>query len=209
VVQKDSDARRGRPRKFDEQEVLGLARDAFWQSGYQATSVEMLSAATGLNRPSLYGAFGDKRALFVQLLKDYRAANLRGAAQVLDTAPTLREGLRAVYEAAIGIYVSGPAGGRGCFVLGTAPSEALSDDGAREELAGITAGLDAVFEARFRRAAAEGEALGLPGSREAGRLATAMLHSLSVRARGGEKRTALLALASAMIDLLAPAQPAG
>lgn len=208
MVQKNPDARRGRPRKFDEQEVLGLARDAFWQAGYQATSVEILSEATGLNRPSLYGAFGDKRALFLQVLETYRTANLEGARQMLEAAPTLHEGLRAVFEAAIGIYAGGPVGGRGCLVLGTVPSEALSDEAARAELAAMTSGLDALFAQRFRRALAEGDAVGVPDPKEAGRLATSTLHSLSVRARGGEKRAALVVLAKASAELLAPSKPA-
>jgi AcrR family transcriptional regulator len=48
------------------------ARDAFWAAGYQATSLDRLSEAAGLKRPSLYGAFGDKQALYVALLRTYR-----------------------------------------------------------------------------------------------------------------------------------------
>jgi TetR/AcrR family transcriptional regulator, transcriptional repressor for nem operon len=60
-----------RPRKFDERDVVGAARDAFWSRGYAATSVDDLSAATGLGKGSLYGAFGDKHGLFLRALDDY------------------------------------------------------------------------------------------------------------------------------------------
>ena len=60
-----------RPRKFHETDVVAAARDEFWSRGYTATSVDDLSAATGLGKGSLYGAFGDKHALFLRALDDY------------------------------------------------------------------------------------------------------------------------------------------
>ena len=60
-----------RPRQFDEDTVVAAARDRFWRGGYAATSVDDLTAATGLGKGSLYGAFGDKRGLFLRALDDY------------------------------------------------------------------------------------------------------------------------------------------
>jgi AcrR family transcriptional regulator len=60
-----------RPRKFDEDTVVAAARDRFWNGGYAATSVDDLTVATGLGKGSLYGAFGDKHALFVRALDGY------------------------------------------------------------------------------------------------------------------------------------------
>jgi AcrR family transcriptional regulator len=60
-----------RPRKFDEGDVIAAARDEFWSRGYAATSVDDLTSATGLGKGSLYGAFGDKHALFMRALDDY------------------------------------------------------------------------------------------------------------------------------------------
>ena len=60
-----------RPRTFDEADVVEAARDQFWNRGYAATSVDDLTAATGLGKGSLYGAFGDKHSLFVRALDDY------------------------------------------------------------------------------------------------------------------------------------------
>lgn len=63
-----------RPRAFDEDTVLKAARDQFWSDGYTATSVDDLAAATGLGKSSLYGAFGDKRSLFLRTLDQYCSA---------------------------------------------------------------------------------------------------------------------------------------
>ncbi len=65
-----------RPRTFDEADVIAAARDEFWSRGYAATSVDDLTAATGLGKGSLYGAFGDKHRLYLRALDDYIASSL-------------------------------------------------------------------------------------------------------------------------------------
>src|SRR5256714_8246052 len=61
----------GRPRSFDEDQVLRAARDQFWSTGYAGTSVDDILTATGLGKGSLYGAFGDKHALFLRVFDAY------------------------------------------------------------------------------------------------------------------------------------------
>ena len=60
-----------RPRSFDERAVLRTARDQFWATGYAGTKIDDIAAATGLGKGSLYGAFGDKHALFLRVYDDY------------------------------------------------------------------------------------------------------------------------------------------
>jgi TetR/AcrR family transcriptional regulator, transcriptional repressor for nem operon len=66
----------GRPRTFDENDVVAAARDEFWSRGYAATSIDDLTSATGLGKGSLYGAFGDKHGLFLRALDDYIGTSL-------------------------------------------------------------------------------------------------------------------------------------
>ena len=75
-----------RPRKFDESDVIAAARDEFWTRGYGATSVDDLTAATGLGKGSLYGAFGDKHGLFMRALDDYITTALDGVRAQLHDA---------------------------------------------------------------------------------------------------------------------------
>jgi AcrR family transcriptional regulator len=63
-----------RPRKFVESDVVAAVRDEFWSRGYAATSMDDLTAATGLGKGSLYGAFGDKHTLFLHALDSYCSA---------------------------------------------------------------------------------------------------------------------------------------
>src|SRR6185369_14365832 len=87
MVQK-SESRRGRPRAYDPEAALAQAMATFWDAGYAATSLDDLAAATGMNRPSLYGAFGDKRALYRQAIASYRAnARQKLAAALADDVP--------------------------------------------------------------------------------------------------------------------------
>lgn len=73
-----------RPRKFDEDDVLVKARRTFTETGYHGTSVENLSQVTGLSKGSLYGAFGDKEALFQQVFDEYCAAIEKSVTALLD-----------------------------------------------------------------------------------------------------------------------------
>jgi AcrR family transcriptional regulator len=74
-----------RPREFDEDTVVRAARDRFWDAGYAATSMTDLSAATGLGKTSLYGAFGDKRALYLRVFDEYSTGAVQTArAEVAD-----------------------------------------------------------------------------------------------------------------------------
>jgi AcrR family transcriptional regulator len=82
----------GRPRSFDQATTLDAIRDRFWETGYAATSIDDLMAATGLSKGSLYGAFGSKHAMYVRVLEDYSAAGLAGLRERLagDDAGALR-----------------------------------------------------------------------------------------------------------------------
>ena len=177
--------RRGRPRSYDPETALAQARDAFWNTGYAATSLDELSAATGLNRPSLYGAFGDKKALYLKALERTRREMAAGLEAALNAPGTVREALARVFAAAARIYLSGDAGQRGCFLIGTAVTESVADPDIRASVAAGLGETDAAFAARFRRAQAAGELdAGLDPAALA-QMASAVLHTLAVRARTG------------------------
>lgn len=193
-------AKRGRPRAYDPATALAQAMALFWTRGYAATSLDDLSEATGMNRPSLYGAFGDKRALYLKALEEYRAA---GALKIVHAfaRPTLREGLGEFYRSALELYLSGESP-RGCFLIGTAAVEAVRDEDVRAVLHGALADYDWMIEARLKKARDEGE---LPADADiAGlaKMAAAALYSLAIRSRGGDSVESLQKTASAAVDLI-------
>src|SRR3954471_21796810 len=144
MVQKEPRPR-GRPRSFDADEVLEKARTVFWNLGYSAASLDDIAAATGLNRPSLYAAFGDKHALYMRALERTRAGAVAGMRAVMGQDAPLRQALSALFGAAIEAYVSGDMGQRGCFIIGTAVTQAVDDPEARALLARFVADEDEVF----------------------------------------------------------------
>ncbi|WP_417684533.1 TetR/AcrR family transcriptional regulator [Roseibium sp.] len=101
----------GRPRAFDEAEVLDAALQTFWRQGYEATSLDDLTAAMGLSRSSFYSAFGSKQGVFIAALKSYSEAALEA----------LEELSREAGDDAVGTMVSAladPNGGpRGCMLV--------------------------------------------------------------------------------------------
>jgi len=92
VQKKETDApkRRGRPRAYDPETALARAAATFWKAGYAGTSLDDLAAATGMNRPSLYAAFGDKRELYLKTLEHYRDEYREIARRTLADDPILR-----------------------------------------------------------------------------------------------------------------------
>jgi len=201
MVQK-SPARRGRPRAYDPDAALGRAVDAFWDAGFAATSLDDLTLATGMNRPSLYGAFGDKQALYSKALDLYRARTREAIAKTLSGSHPLRIALRNVYDTAISIYLSGDNGARGCFIIGTAVAQAVTDLDIRTALADALHEIDTAFAARIARAQRSGELSADADPAKLAKLASAALYSLTIHARAGEGRPALEAIADAVIDVI-------
>ncbi len=156
--------RRGRPRAYQPEIALGKALDLFRKDGFAATSLDDLSAATGMNRPSLYGAFGDKRELYIKSYARYRADARAAMIDIFRNELPIRKRLQRIFAVALDIYLSGEAGPRGCFTVMTAASEAVSDPEIRAMVLEGFSELDKAFATCFRQAKEKGE---LPASRRA------------------------------------------
>jgi TetR/AcrR family transcriptional regulator, copper-responsive repressor len=199
MVQKETKPR-GRPRSFDPDEVLDKARAVFWNLGYAATSLDDLAAATGLNRPSLYAAFGDKHALYMAALDRSRTEATAALSAALATDAPLRAVLQVIFDRTADIYRRGEEGQRGCFLIGTAVTQAVDDAQARELLGRFIAETDGLFRARFERDAASLASGVTPAG--AGSMASATFHTLAVRARTGASEADLKAIGLAAVTMI-------
>jgi TetR/AcrR family transcriptional regulator, copper-responsive repressor len=193
---------RGRPRAYDPETALQQATDAFWRTGYSGTSVDEISAATGMNRPSLYAAFGDKRALYREALARYWQVSLAATRKALSGNRPLDEAMMLAYEAALSIYFSGNGCPRGCFVIGTAVTEAIEDPEIRNSLAAGLRMIDADFEARFRTARERGELKDDVDPAALAVLASATMHTIAIRARAGVSRAELREIARRAVSVI-------
>jgi len=193
--------RRGRPRAYEPDVALAKALDLFRKDGFAATSLDDLSAATGMNRPSLYGAFGDKRELYIKSYQRYRNNARAAMIEVFRSEQPIRERLKRIYAIALDIYLGGESP-RGCFTVMTAASEAVSDPDIRAMVLEGFVELDKAFIACFRRAKEKGE---LPDSADPlvlGHLASATIHTIAIRARARVPRKELEAIVDGAVDVM-------
>jgi AcrR family transcriptional regulator len=204
VQNKDAESnRRGRPRAYDPQTALQRATDCFWRSGYSGTSLDEICAATGMNRPSLYAAFGDKHTLYLKALAHYWELGLDTMREALaDHDRPLSKVLMRAYEAQLSIYFSGDGRPRGCFAVGTATTEALEDPEIQNALEQGLRALDGDLEARLRTACERGELKDNADPAALAMLASATLHSMAIRARAGVPRTELMKMAHKAVSVI-------
>lgn len=181
---------RGRPRSFDPDAALKAATERFRVGGYSGTSLDDLAAATGLARPSLYAAFGDKRALYLQAVARAHARAEAGFAALTEAELTLPQALERLFENVIDGYLTGENGAGGCIAVSTAAAEAASDPEVQAALARFLRMEDDCVERLLLKHA-------VPGAAEKARVVAAVIHSLSTRSRAGEPRATLDAVAAA------------
>ena len=189
----------GRPREFDETEVLDRALEVFWRKGYEGASVEDLVQATGLSRASLYGAFGDKDKLFERAIERYREHSADIAA-IVAAAPTATEGLQLVLHTVLSNSCS-RSGPRGCFLL-AAGTSGQGPAVAREALRDNLDQLERVFVELVGRGQRSGEFRRSGDATAQARLLVVLLQGLASTARGGWGKDRLEAAAQAALAQL-------
>ena len=175
-------AAKGRPRSFDTDEVLRQVRDAFLRYGFSGTSMDQLASATGLHKPSLYGAFGDKKQLYLRALDQY-LDEVRLEIGAALSQPRLIDSLRQLIDGSIKLFTR--QGGGGCFMMSTAVPEAREDPEISQFIRDAMDSLEHALVRRLEKAADAGEI-----SRDADPRALAMIlvanhYDLSARARAG------------------------
>ena len=182
-------AARGRPRAFDGERALEAALRVFWEKGYAGASLSDLTGAMGINRPSLYAAFGDKEALFRRVVARYVSSSGPCFQQALE-APTARAAAEQVLRGVVE-RLSDPAVPGGCLLVQGALACGEEADSARCELESQRAALEAALRVRFERAAAEGDLPAGADPADLARFVAATIWGLAVQARSGANRDEL------------------
>jgi TetR/AcrR family transcriptional repressor of nem operon len=138
-----------RPRSFDPDEALDLARDVFWRKGFQSTSLHDVTAATGLAKPSLYAAFGDKNALFLKVLDRYHQRIVANTERVLKEGPSAREAIERWLTGFVP-FCSGAKGIRGCLSVNTVADGAFDQKEVRKRVERFNRKLEELLRNRLR-----------------------------------------------------------
>lgn len=145
-----------RPQKFDRGDVLQQAMLVFWRQGYEATSVDDLVAATGINRASMYNSFGDKHALYVETLKRYQEQSGCTLLRLLQREGSVRDALEQLFNAVIEDATCDTEG-RGCFMVNATIERAPHDPAIAAIIEANRVGTEAAFAESLQRGQARGE----------------------------------------------------
>ena len=195
----NSPAPRGRPRSFDEIEALQKATQVFWSKGYDGVTIDDLVAGMGVGRPSLYAVFGDKRAIFLRVLKMYAERKGAKAAKALLAPESLRDSIAGFLRFAVESATE-KGSARGCLMVCVAPL--VNDAEVQRFLQNAVAGGTALVERRFRDGISAGEiASDFPVVARATQV-TDLARGLTMRAHIGTPRKMLLKDADEAADLV-------
>ena len=145
---------RGRPRSFDERDALEKATQVFWSKGYDGVTIDDLVAGMGVGRPSLYAVFGDKRAIFLRVLRAYAERKGASAAKALLSPQSLRDSIAGFLRYAVESATE-KGSARGCLMVCVAPL--VNDAEVQRFLQNVAAGGAGLVERRFRDAVSAGE----------------------------------------------------
>lgn len=183
----------GRHREFDVEKALDAALCVFWRKGYEGASYADLTEATGVERPALYSAFGNKEALFRRALARYDERYLGHFGEAL-RLPTAREVAAHILYNTADLNTRYP-NNTGCFAINGALAASDDAEPVRQALIDYRAAAQARLRERFERAKAEGD---LPETVKPDALAAFLLavtHGMAVQAKAGYSRDMLEAVA--------------
>jgi AcrR family transcriptional regulator len=191
--------RRGRPRSFDETRALEKATQVFWSKGYDGVTIDDLVEGMGVGRPSLYAVFGDKRAIFLRVLKTYAEKKGALAAKALLSPQTLRDSIVGFLKYAVESATE-KGSARGCLMVCVAPL--VNDAEVQRFLQSAIAGGAALVERRFQDGIRAGNIPpDFPVAVRASQV-TDFARGLTMRARIGTSRKTLLRDAEEAADLV-------
>jgi AcrR family transcriptional regulator len=181
---------RGRPPAFDHDEALNKAMHVFWSHGYEGSSMAALTEAMGINKPSLYGAFGSKEELFRKVVQQYLAGPVAYIGAALSEPTAYRTVEKLLTTSAE--FLTRDQNPRGCMVIQGALTCGEGAELIQQELRTRRSAYEDGLRLRFERARAEGD---LPPDESPAKLAkyVATIHQgMSVQATSGASKSELL-----------------
>ncbi|TMV49971.1 TetR/AcrR family transcriptional regulator [Paenibacillus mesophilus] len=190
-----------RPRAFDEEKALDAAMQLFWEKGYEATSLSDLTSAMGIQRPSIYSAFGDKKELFEAALRKYTQFHSSYVRAQLHNASSVKEAFRSFFE---GIVAENDEEviNRGCFCINVmvelAPHDAKFEILTREH----QMYLSAIFQETIERGIRSGELDHDLNAKETARTLVISLIGLTVLMKSRPERSFVESSVAMLLTLL-------
>jgi AcrR family transcriptional regulator len=191
-----------RPRSFDETAVLRTARDQFWETGYAGTKVDDIAAATGLGKGSLYGAFGDKHALFLRVFDHYCGEAADGTRRQLEGPDETAYQRLSDHVHAIAESVVADRARRGCLIAKSTAECAEHDEAVAARSRKLFVDLQEHLTACIAGAQRAGDLAPGPDPAHLGGLVLAVLRGLEALGKGGVEPDEIRAIAETALAVL-------
>jgi len=179
----------GRPREFDEDAALEAAMRVFWEKSYEGATIADLTEAMGINRSSMYAAFGDKESIFRRVMERYRAGRMTYIRQALAQSSLRKVVAGLIYGTAE--FLSTPDNPRGCLLIQGALACGTDAEPVKQAMIDWRKGGQAALKKRLQQAQSEGE---LPREIQPGdfaRYLSSVMAGLGVQAANGATRAEL------------------
>jgi len=196
---------RGRPPAFDHEQALTQAMHVFWKHGYEGASMALLTEAMGINKPSLYGAFGGKEELFRKAVQRY----LQGPAAYVNAAlnePTAYRVVRSLLGQSAEMLVREDRP-RGCLVLQGGLNCGEGAEAMQQELIAYRHAYEPGLRQRFERAQREGDLSPDEDPAALAKYVATMHQGMSVQASSGASQEELLAIVARVLQGWPGARP--
>jgi AcrR family transcriptional regulator len=177
---------KGRPREFDAEKALDAALAVFWRKGYDGASLPDLTEAMGINRPSLYAAFGNKEELFHRALDRYAAGPAAYVREALGE-PTACAVAERLLGGAVEL-VTHPRNPRGCLLVQGALACGEATETVRRELVARRVASETAIRKRFEQALADGDRQADSDPADLARFVVTVIRGMAVQAAGGASR---------------------
>ena len=183
---------RGRPLEFNQDEALDKALNVFWSRGYEGTSMAELTQVLGINKPSIYAAFGNKETLFRKALARYTSGPVAFVSEAMQ-APTARQVVEKFLTLAVDSFSdkSTPAG---CMIVQGALTCGQNSSAIQLELIAYRKNLEAAFNERFELAKKQGDLPQWANTKQLAKYIATIHQGMSVQATSGATREELLAI---------------
>ena len=196
---------------FDRAAAIDAAMRLFWSRGYEPTSLADLTAALGIAPASLYAAFGSKQQLFHEALERYREKYGGFDPATLAAAPSARALIATLLQGAATAYTADGTP-RGCMIIAAAANCSPDSADVERALRDARRTNEAHLAERLERAVQDGELIPGADPRALAKFVATVLQGMSIQARDGADRSALLAVADAALAVvdaaIARARPA-
>ena len=196
----------GRPREFDMDKALDGALRVFWLKGYDGASLSDLTKAMGINRPSMYAAFGNKEQLYCKTLNRYTESRSERSKELF-AAPTARESVELLFRETVEDVTDPKNPGGGCFRVQGAMTCFNMSRQVKEHIEDMSVALERLFRERFNRAIDAGE-LPRGSAADLARFCVVMIQGLALQAKAGSSRKELHRVVDLYLETW-PQRPAG